>query len=359
MEVFDVLINRFIDGRSACYLAILPTGPNSALVSLVNDEGAAAGPYASLTLPGTEVIQNSQCSVADAGSSISASGNTVTVTLAITFKPSFFGSKLVYLAAQSSAIGNSAWRFAGVWNVPGISSLGVGPGIQVYGFDNEPEYFFTFSDASGISASNVMNILINNSLDGRRACYLAFIPAVAGNSGTLYLVDDAGDSGGPYAALPLPGPGTISNSHCAIIGAGSSVSRIGNSLVLGLHLSFSNFAGYPIIYQAARNSVDNSGWQPVGSISVPNLEAEVPDVLYGGFSPPHLQRSVGLFLLAVANHTQLDSLTLSLSGVGLTGDGQIGSFSNSADILIDLPPGTYTLALTSNPSWGPLQIVIR
>ena len=119
-------------------------------------------------------------------------------------------------------------------------------------------------------------------------------------------------------------------------------------------------SGYPIIYQAARNSVGNSDWQPVGSIAVPNTEVEQADIFTGGFAPSLIQRPAGLFLLIARNRTNLSSNTLSMGGANLQGDGNVGSFIGvSGDILIDLPPGTYTLALTSNPSWTPLQIVIR
>jgi len=49
----------------------------------------------------------------------------------------------------------------------------------------------------------VVNVLINNFLDGRQACYLAYVVS----PGFLLLVDDAGDAGGPFAGSQ--------NSQCA------------------------------------------------------------------------------------------------------------------------------------------------
>ncbi|SPF49703.1 hypothetical protein SBA4_4150012 [Candidatus Sulfopaludibacter sp. SbA4] len=110
------------------------------------------------------------------------------------------------------------------------------------------------------------NILVNSAIDGRHACFLAFVLS----SNSVLLVDDAGDAAGPYQGLVLPSSGSISNSQCTINGAGSSVSRSGNTLTLTLSMTFSQgFAGNQVFYLAARNSTENSNWQEAGSVSVP------------------------------------------------------------------------------------------
>jgi hypothetical protein len=88
----------------------------------------------------------------------------------------------------------------------------------------------------------------------------------------LYLVDDAGDGG--YAAgspIALPSSSTLQNSQCTINGTGSTVSATGSTLTLNLAITFSSsFAGNRVFYLAARNnSTGNSGWQSVGSVTVP------------------------------------------------------------------------------------------
>ena len=79
---------------------------------------------------------------------------------------------------------------------------------------------------------------------------------------SLFLVDDLGDAGGPYAGMTLPSGATISNSQCTITGAASSASGSGNTLTLMLNMSFSaGFVGNKITYMAARDlEGDNSGW---------------------------------------------------------------------------------------------------
>ena len=65
------------------------------------------------------------------------------------------------------------------------------------------------------------NVLINNALDGRYACYLAYVPS--GN--VLYLVNDPGTALLP--GLVLNGSGTVNNSQCTVNAAGSGPPRVG------------------------------------------------------------------------------------------------------------------------------------
>ena len=143
----------------------------------------------------------------------------------------------------------------GVW-VGGVTpARSSGTGAQTYAF--------TFNDSSGWQDLGVMNILINDALDGNRACYLAYTRA----DNVLYLVNDGALSPG----LVLNGAGSLSNSQCTVTGAGSSASGSGNTLTLTLNMSFpSAFAGNRIVYAAARSNGDalNSGWQAVGSRTV-------------------------------------------------------------------------------------------
>ena len=57
-----------------------------------------------------------------------------------------------------------------------------------------------------------MNLLVNNFLDGRRACYLVYL-----SSNELLLVDDQGDAGGPFSRMFLDGStNKIQNSQCSV-----------------------------------------------------------------------------------------------------------------------------------------------
>jgi hypothetical protein len=268
LGVVDVLINNVLDGRRACYVAFVPSGANSGSVYLVNDAGDAGGPYSGMVLPGNGTVQNSQCSITGAGSVVAGSGNTLTLTLPLTFKTSFAGNKVLYLAARDVSSNNTDWQALGVWAVPGSVSSGpaVGGVSPARGANASQTYVFTFTDPRGWADIAVSNVLINSSLDGRHACYLAIVPT-SSTRGTLYLVDDAGDAGGPYAE----GSGSVvSNSQCAINAAASSLTASGTTLTLTLAMTFDHsFAGNKIIYMAVRSNTLNSGWQAMGTVSIP------------------------------------------------------------------------------------------
>ena len=131
----------------------------------------------------------------------------------------------------------------------------------------------------GAQALGVVNVLINNFLDGRQACYLAY--SVPGN--VLYLVPDSG--GGLLPGLVLNGSGSTANSQCSVSGAGSSASQSGNILTLTLNVTFSStFGGNKVVYAAARDPQgDNTGWIVMGVTGVPPLPATFP--IPTGMSP--------------------------------------------------------------------------
>jgi len=268
LTVVNVLINDAINGIGACYVAFVP-GTGS--VFLVDDAGNAGGPYAGMTLPGSGTVQNSQCSIAGTGSSFSANGNALQLTLAFTFHAPFAGNKVIYTAAQDSTPANSGWQAIGAWQVPGATPSGpavggVSPGRST---SSAQTYTFTFTDTNGFADLAVMNVLINNAISGIGACYIAFVPSGA-LSGSLFLVDNAGNAAGPFASMTLPGSGSVSNNQCGINASGSSVSGNGNILTLTLNMTLNpSFFGNKVIYMAARSNALNSGWQAMGTVNVP------------------------------------------------------------------------------------------
>jgi hypothetical protein len=272
LGVLDVLINNYLDGIQACYVALVPSGANAGTVYLVDDGGDAGGPFAGyMALPGTGSVSNSQCTVSGTGSSVVGSGTTITLTLNVSFSASFTGNRIFYTAARDTGTGNSGWQALSTWQVPGATATptqatGVTPAS---GSGASQSFVFTFADSAGWQDLGVVDVLFNNFLDGIQGCYVAYsVP-----SATLYLVDDGGDAGGPFAGyLALPGTGSVSNSQCTVSGVGSTASGSGNTLTLTLNVSFTGaFAGNRIFYTAAGNAAgtENSGWQALGAWTVP------------------------------------------------------------------------------------------
>jgi hypothetical protein len=260
LDVVNILINNFLDGRSACYLAYSRSG---GVLYLVPDVGGGLLP--ALTLGGSGSTSNSQCTVNGAGSSAVGNGNALTLTLNMSFTASFAGNKVIYMAARDLRGNNSGWQALGTWGAPPLPASGPTVGgvatARTTG-SGSVTYTFTFNDTNGVADLGVLNILINDALNGNGACYLAYARA----ANQLYLVNDAGN--GLLPAMTLSGGGTLGNSQCTVSGSGSGATTSGNSLILTLNISFpSSFAGNRVIYMAARSNGDvlNSGWQAAGS----------------------------------------------------------------------------------------------
>jgi hypothetical protein len=272
LAVVDVLINNFLDGRHACFLAFVPTGADSGTIYLIDDAGDAGGPYATLQIPSAGSVQNSQCKIS--GSSVVAtSGNSLTLALSVTFTSAFSGNKVVYVAAGDVSMLNTGWEVMGTWNVPG--AIPSGPSVTgvtpAHSTSSNQIYTFAVGDTKGWQDIAVVDVLINSALNGIGACYVAFVPANA-FGGSLYLVDNAGNAGGPYAGMLLPSGSSVSNGQCTIHGSGSSLSgAFGNTLMLTLSITFSSsFSGNKIVNVATvSKGGTNSGWQSVGTAAVP------------------------------------------------------------------------------------------
>jgi hypothetical protein len=268
LGVVDVLINNFLDARNACYIAY--SVPLSTLL-LVDDAGDAGGPFAgTIPLGSNATIQNSQCAVGLV--SAVGGGQTLTLTLSITFKPGFAGNRILYVAAQDTAAHNSNWQALGVWQAPfstgTISLANAGSGRPTGPAGSNQQFVLTVTDTKGSGDLGIINLLFNNALDGTHACYIAYsVPAQV-----LLLVDDAGDAGGPFQSMALNGgSATARNSQCTISAFGSSATVQGNSLTLTLNIAFSStFGGNRIMYAAGRDSANgnSTGWQALGTALV-------------------------------------------------------------------------------------------
>jgi hypothetical protein len=113
LGVENILINNFIDGNHACYLAY--ARPMNTLY-LVNDAGNSLSAGQSLAAAGS--VNNSQCKVAWEASAVGASGNNLSLTLNIQFATGFAGNRVFYLAARDIAEANNTdWQAMGSWTV--------------------------------------------------------------------------------------------------------------------------------------------------------------------------------------------------------------------------------------------------
>jgi hypothetical protein len=262
LDVVNVLINDFLDGGSACYLAY---ARSINVLYLVNDPGNALLPGLVLD-GGAQSVGNSQCAIDGGESSVVVSSNILTLTLKITFSDQFAGDKVVYQAARNVTGFNSGWVQQGVWNVPGQSAppLDVVSMTPTRNAGTAYPLQFTFRDLDGADDLVSTSVLINGYLDGFRACYLGYhVPTNA-----ILLLNDAGN--GYIASAVLGTNVTVENSQCRITALESGAALDGTDLTLTLMIEFkAGFAGDRVFYVSAQDDVGTSGWQAVGSWTVP------------------------------------------------------------------------------------------
>lgn len=84
-------------------------------IYLINDQGTA---WTSQLLASGGTLQNNSCSIALGSSSVSISGQVLTLNLAITFKSPFRGSKNILMFANAIGELSSGWQSRGTWIVP-------------------------------------------------------------------------------------------------------------------------------------------------------------------------------------------------------------------------------------------------
>jgi hypothetical protein len=110
LNIMHALINGGLSGAGGCWVYYVAA---SNALYLINDAGSAVtGP---LTPGGAGSLSNSQCTINGAGSSAVGTGNTLALTLAVVFNPSFIGTQKLFGYAADNASLNSGWQTLGTW----------------------------------------------------------------------------------------------------------------------------------------------------------------------------------------------------------------------------------------------------
>jgi len=258
-SVYAVFNSTVASGLNGCYIYYLPA---SNVLYLKADNGSTN--LGALTPGGSGTDSNSQCSVAASGISVSHSGNSLMLTVSITFSATFTGRKTIYLRAIDAEGASSGFVVRGTWSAaanqpPSIVSMSPSSGIA-----NPQSFTFTYSDGNGWTDLASVYVLFNSTVASTvNGCYMYYLPAV----NTLYLRGDDGVSN--VAALTPGASGTGSNSQCSVAAGGMSVTHSGNNLMLTVPITFtSTFTGLKHAYlRAIDNSSSVTPWVSSGTWS--------------------------------------------------------------------------------------------
>ncbi len=223
---------------------------------LENDaDNALLGPIT----PGSGTLSNIQCTINGSKTSISTSGNDLTVNLAVTASSSFVGTKNIYMLAQDNNGTEAGWVNEGTWtpviSVPSVVS------VTPKNATGTPQTFtLTYGDSVGPAALHQVLADFSATLTYAQACLIFYNQ----DTNSLYLENNTDTALlGPIT----PGSGTLSNSQCTVNGAGTSISTSGNDLILTLALAATDsFVGKKNIYMLAQdNSGNEAGWVNEGT----------------------------------------------------------------------------------------------
>ncbi|MGA2880632.1 MAG: SBBP repeat-containing protein [Bryobacteraceae bacterium] len=193
------------------------------LIELLQDNGAT---WVTAT-PGTATtLQNSQCSLNVAGTSVVRNGNTLTVDLPMTFLPSYAGAKNVYLYAADVSGSNSGWQQLGTWTVPGASAIPAAVSVTPSsGSVASQSFALQYSDTAGAASLQTAWVYFNSTLanPATNTCLLYY--NVAGN-----LIELLQDNGATWVSAAPGAATTLQNSQCALNVTATSVVRNGASV---------------------------------------------------------------------------------------------------------------------------------
>jgi hypothetical protein len=254
----QIVINSALSTSGACYL-LYQRASNS--LYMTNDAGSA---WQDPVTPGQSgTLQNSQCSVNSAASSVTASGTTLTLNLAVTFSKAFAGAKNVYMEVYDGAA-DSGWQQRGAWTIPADGPPTADSVAPASGAGSTQVFTFQYSDPAGYAAISSSQILINSTLAAANGCYLLYYRP----NNAIYLTNDPGTAW--QTPVNLGTAGTLQNSQCSVNTAASSVSGAGNTLTLTLSLTFKPaFSGARNVYMEVYDGAGDSGWQQRGAWTVP------------------------------------------------------------------------------------------
>jgi large repetitive protein len=234
----------------------------AATLSLRDDAGVWQPPQP-FSLGGAQ--QNSQCAVNFSGSSATVSGQTLTLNVAMSFKPGYAGAKNIYGFAQTNIGAVTDWQQAGTWTILAGTLLSADAVTPNSGSGSFGTFSAQYTDQFGISDLAFVYLKFDTDSTGAAAtCMIRYEHA----TGRLALRDDAGTwmTGRTFAQ-----GGTQQNSQCEISISGSSASVDGHTLTLTVPFTFTPaYSGAKNIYSYASNVVGAfTDWQPRGTWTIP------------------------------------------------------------------------------------------
>jgi hypothetical protein len=308
-------------------------------INLLNDAGTT---WISASLGSATTLQNAQCAIAVGSSAASPAGNTLTLTLAMTFKTAFGGAKNAYMYTVNLMGANSGWHDRGDWTVPTVvATITADSATPSAGTGAAQAFALQYSDSAGAT-----------DLATTWAWFSATLASSAANScltyydrpgNRVFLLNDAASA---WSSGIIGSATTLQNGQCSIALAGSNASPSGSTLTVTLAMTFSAvFGGAKNIYLYATNGSFNSGWQDRGDWTVP---AEAAAVTADSATPSSGSGSSQNFALAYSSTVG----TANLTTTWVWFNAALASAANSCLAYYDRSANTVFLLNDAGTAWG-------
>jgi Zn-dependent metalloprotease len=228
---------------------------------LLNDAGTV---WMSSGMGSGSTLQNAQCAIDPASSSATPSGNTLTVSLAVTFKAAFNGAKNIFMYGTNGTV-DSGWQDRGDWTVAAVGEA-VTADSATPNSGSGASQTFALAYSSTLGATNLTTTWVWFNATFANSAANSCLVYYDRPAHTLFLLNDAGTV---WMSSGMGSGSTLQNAQCAIDPASSSATPSGNTLTVNLAVTFkAAFNGAKNIFMYGTNGTLNSGWQDRGDWTV-------------------------------------------------------------------------------------------
>jgi hypothetical protein len=256
MPWVQMVFNGELHGAYGCYVHYDRVG-NQLL--LMNDNVSQwLGPVG-MGAPTT--LENTQCTLNAAASSVSPSGNNLTVNLALSFKTGFGGAKKIFMQVTDTSANASGWQERGSWTpYPNVAPTAVSVS-PTGGTGSTQTFSFVYADPNGFSDLPWVQMTMHGTLSGVYGCYTHYDRV----RNLIFLLNDAGN--GWIGPVTMGTASTLQNTQCTVNAQTSTSSGSGNNLTVNLALTFTQFFGglKKIYLQSIDYGGIQTGWQERGT----------------------------------------------------------------------------------------------
>ncbi len=274
--------------------------------------------------PGTVATLNSdQCSIDASQTSVSnPTANQLAISLSVTFKPGFVGSKNVYAGMQSLENVDSGWKPVGTWT-PG-TLVSAGPTATASnGTGNTGTLSVKLTSPNGYAYLNAANLIVNSGLTYQNGCVLWYDRPSNG----LYMWNGSGWD----APLTIGVTGTLSSAQCTVNTGTSTVVPAGNDLTLNLAITFANgfIGGGKNVYGwvGDRANADNGLYPQIATWTPASTAPSLVSVTAGS--------TVSVVLADVNGYSYINAANIVIN--------KVLNWANSCTVWYDLPSNNLYL----------------